>query len=206
MITNIVFDMGNTLIYWDPSYIAGMEKVPAEEADYFIREMFWGKEWTALDHGTIEDEAAIASINKRLPRHLQPAVRNIVTNWWRNPLLPVPGMEELVRELKAEGYGIYLLSNASLHLHDYFHLLPAHECFDGVIVSADWKQVKPSHELYEIFYRKCSVNPAECIFIDDLPLNVDGALITGMDGIIFHNDTARLRRELKEAGVRVKTE
>ena len=206
MIRNIVFDMGCTLITWDPVYIARMEKVPEEELEMFVREMFRGKEWTALDHGTIEDDAAIASINRRLPRHLQPAVRNIVTNWWRNPLLPVPGMEELVRELKAEGYGIYLLSNASSHLHDYFDMLPASDCFDGVIVSADWKQVKPSHEIFEIFYRECGVNPEECIFIDDLPLNVDGAAGTGMDGVIFHQDMARLRRELKEAGVRVRTD
>ena len=48
------------------------------------------------------------------------------------------------------------------------------------------------------------LKPEECYFIDDSPLNVEGALCTGMRGSVFDGDVERLRRELGAAGVPVK--
>ena len=140
----------------------------------------------------------------RLPEHLRRPAEAVIRGWWHGPLTPVPGMAELVEELKKLGYHIYLLSNASSSLHAYFPRIPGHEFFDGEIVSGDWKMLKPHREIFELLYRNYDLDPAECLFIDDVPANIDGAAQTGMDGIVFLEDIARLRRELNALGIPVR--
>ena len=114
----------------------------------------------------------------------------------------MPGMAELVRELKQAGYHIYLLSNASLALREYFPRIPGSECFDKLMVSAEEKLLKPSHEIFERLYEKFGLTPGQCWFIDDSPQNVEGAIQTGMGGSVFYGDVKRLRRDLIQAGIR----
>ena len=69
MIKNIVFDMGNVLtIYNATEYISGY--VENEKDFQWIRNHLCASvEWLQMDRGTITDEAAIASICKRIPKH-----------------------------------------------------------------------------------------------------------------------------------------
>lgn len=204
MIRNIIFDMGQVLIYFRPDIFIERLEVPQEDRPLLLREVFNSVEWIQLDHGTTTEEEAVAAICRRLPQRLHSYVHELVFSWWQRPLLPVEGMEELIGELKGLGYGIYLLSNASSRLHQYFSRIPASRYFDGMIVSADWKLLKPQREIYEALFREYRLRPEECFFVDDLSLNVEGARNAGMAGAIFHGDVSRLRRELNEAGVPVK--
>ena len=79
-----------------------------------MREVFRDREWVQLDRGTLTEEEALELICKRLPERLHGAAEELVCGWWKRPLLPVPGMAELIAGLKQAGYGIYLLSNASI--------------------------------------------------------------------------------------------
>ena len=204
MIKNIVFDMGRVLIDWDPEVIVAREKLNAEDSRLLLREVFQCAEWAAMDHGWMSADEGCGRICRRLPERLHENARHCVYDWWKAPLDPIDGMAELVREVKALGYGVYLLSNATSTLHQYFHRIPGSECFDGLIVSADVKMLKPQHEIYEELYRQFSLDPKECFFIDDSILNVDGAWLSGMQATVFLNDMPRLRRELNEAGIPVK--
>lgn len=201
MIQNLVFDMGQVLIRWQPELLIAHMALPEADKQTVLREVFRNVEWVRLDRGTIREEDALESICRRLPERLHPAARQLVLGWWQRPLIPVPGMAELIRELKEAGYGIYLLSNASLRLRDYFSRIPGSEYFDGLLVSAEWKLLKPQHEIYEAFCRAFSLAPESCFFVDDLPANVEGAMVTGMRGAVFHGDVPRLRRELQAAGI-----
>ena len=203
MIKNIVFDMGQVLIRWTPQLMASYLELPDGDAAMVEKELFRNVEWVQLDHGVISEEDAIASVCKRLPEHLHEGVERLVTGWWKWPLVPVDGMAELVRELKSMGYGIYLLSNASSHLHEYFHRIPGSECFEGKVVSADLKLLKPQAEIFHTLYQKFDLNPAECMFIDDAPANAEGAIMTGMQSIVFHGDVSRLRQELRAMEIMV---
>ncbi|SFR74239.1 putative hydrolase of the HAD superfamily [[Clostridium] aminophilum] len=205
-IRNIVFDMGRTLIDWNPEKIAEAAGVPEDETERFVRETFCGYEWTAADRGILSDDDVVAAACRRLPEHLHENVRTAVTGWWNLWSPKIPGMEELVRELKKNGYRIYLLSNASSHVHEFFDRLPASDCFDGKFISADWKLMKPSHEIYEAFCAHFGLVPKESLFVDDAPWNIEGAIITGMQGIVFYGDAKRLRREMRERGIAVAEE
>lgn len=204
MIRNIVFDMGNVLIQWKPDLFVERLGVPSEDRPLLLRELFGSVEWIQMDRGTLSLEDGLTAVCRRLPPRLHAPARELTWNWWRRWLLPVEGMAELVRELKALGYGIYLLSNAKLDLPLYFDLIPGSEYFDGKIVSADWKLLKPQPEIYETLLREYSLQAEECFFIDDLNINIEGARFVGMDGAIFDGDLSRLRQDLNAAGVPVK--
>ena len=202
MIQNIIFDMGQVLIRWQPGMLIEHLKLPETDQALVIREVFQSMEWVQLDRGTISEEDAAAAMCARLPAHLHVAAQTLVMDWWKRPLAPMPGMGELVRELKGEGYGIYLLSNASLRLRSYFHRIPGSECFDGLLVSAEEKLIKPQHEIYERLFETFSLEPETCFFIDDSPANIEGAFCAGMGGAIFRGDVSALRRELIRNGIR----
>ena len=118
-------------------------------------------------------------------------------------MLPVAGMAELVEELKNNGYGIYLLSNASIRQHEYWPQIPGWQFFDGKIISADEKVMKPHPDYYLRALEKFGLTPGECFFIDDVPANIEGALYCGIPGVVFHKDVKLLRLQLRAAGVDV---
>lgn len=202
MIRNVIFDMGQVLIQWNPEDMLREYELTDEEMQMLNTELFKSVEWIQQDRGILSEEQVVESVCKRLPDNLHGPVKTLVFGWHQRHLKPMPGMGELVRELKGEGYRIYLLSNANLAVRDYFHRIPGSDCFEQLMVSAEEKLLKPSHEIYERLFEKFGLIPEECWFVDDSPANVEGGILCGMGGTIFRGDTARLRRELKAAGIR----
>jgi len=203
MIHNIVFDMGQVLIQWRPDLLIRQFGVPEDDAALLQEAVFSSVEWIQLDRGSISQEDALTAMCRELPERLHAAAGELVRGWWKRPLVPIPGMEDLIAELKNLGYGIYLLSNASSQIHDYFRRIPGSQYFDGMIVSADWKLLKPQHEIFEVLFREYGLSPASCFFIDDLNINIEGAREVGMPGTVFNGGMARLRKSLRTAGVPV---
>ena len=112
-------------------------------------------------------------------------------------------MAELVEELKKKGYGIYLLSNASIRQHEYWPQIPGWQFFDGKIISADEKVMKPHPDYYLRAMDRFALVPGECFFIDDVPANIEAAQYCSIPGAVFHKDVKLLRRQLRAAGVDV---
>ena len=55
----------------------------------------------------------------------------------------------------------------------------------GYVVSAYEKCVKPEERIYRILLERFSLKAEECVFIDDLPVNLKGAGAVGINGILF---------------------
>ena len=202
MIRNIVFDMGNVMIYFNKKIFLDRAGVSGEDRTLLERVVFDSLEWARLDRGSLLEPEAEKLMCARLPERLHGYVHDFVYDWDK-PLLPVRDMAPLVRELKAKGYGIYLLSNAASRQHDYWPDIPGSECFDGTLVSADVKLVKPQPEIYRLLFETFSLEPDECVFIDDAINNAEGAFLCGMHPIVFHDDVDELRARLREEGVEV---
>ena len=200
MIRNILFDMGNVLIRFDRDFFITRLGVTEEDKQLLMREVFLSIEWAQMDRGSIAESRAEEQICKRLPPHLHEAAQKLISMWDR-PILPIEGMYELVQDLKNAGYGIYLLSNASVRQHEYWPRIPAHVFFDGTIISADEGVMKPDAEYYLRALNRFGLKAEECFFVDDVPSKVEGAVYCGISGAVFHGDAALLRQKLKNAGV-----
>ena len=200
MIKNILFDMGNVLIRFDRNLFLDRLNISAEDKALLCREIFASVDWAQMDRGSKTEETALKSICQRIPERLHEAAEEMVFRW-DEPLIPIPGMYELVEELKENGYGIYLLSNASYRQHDYWPRIEASRFFDGTFISADAHVVKPQPECYRMCLEKFGLKAEESFFIDDVGANIEGAIFCGMQGAVFHGDVAHLRQDLRAAGV-----
>ena len=201
-IKNIVFDMGQVLVRFDRDRVLGRLGLSKEDEKILMDEVFLSKEWELMDWGDMTDEEAAESICARLPQRLHEPVRQIVLHW-EEPMEPMPGMAELVKELKEGGYGVYLLSTASLRQPEYWPRIPGADLFDGGVISSKIGYVKPERQIYETLLARYSLKAEECYFVDDTPLNVVGAMRCGMDGAVFHGNVEELRLHMREAGIDV---
>ena len=200
MVKNIIFDMGNVLLRFDCDLFMERAGVTGEDKTLLMREVYQSLEWSRMDRGSLTEREAGDIICARVPERLHDAVRKLVA-FYDRPIIGFDGMYDLIAALKEKGYGVYLLSNASLCQHDYWPRLPESKFFDGTLISADVKLVKPQPEIYLLLCQKFSLKPHECLFIDDSTLNVEGAYYCGIDGIVFHGDVAELREKLVQKGV-----
>lgn len=200
MIKNIVFDMGGVLIDYNPEK-ALYNVFSKETADILLKEIFRNKIWADKDRGLIFPDEIMALKKDKIPPEVFEKVSEMVDNFY--PYMPpFEKMCSFVKKLKSNGYGIYLLSNASSDFHERRKGIPALSFFDGVLISADYKLLKPEKEIYLELYKKFSLKPEECYFIDDMQKNIDGAKDTGMDGhCYFHGDVEILRNAMKEKGI-----
>ncbi len=200
MIRHVIFDMGNVLIRFNYEMFLQKAGAPREDWELLIRQVFRSLEWVRMDRGSMAEEEAVQSVCSRLPERLHDIARRLICHWDR-PIEPMPGMEELVKELKEDGYGLYLLSNASFRQHEYWPRIPGSEYFDGTFISCDHRIVKPQPEIYQKMLATFGLKPGECVFIDDVPANIEGAFECGIPGIIFHGDSQALRAALRALGV-----
>ena len=82
MIRNIVFDMGNVLIDYQPMKYTRRFFPDPSEAAQVCTELFGGPEWPLLDQGTIEPQAALRQICERLPASLRARTEELFCHWF----------------------------------------------------------------------------------------------------------------------------
>lgn len=202
MIKNIIFDMGNVLIEFNPEHLMDRYDLTEEDREILRRNVYRSLEWAAQDSGRLTEEDTVPIFCKRVPEHLSRIAYELTCEWYRE-LDPVEGMHELVKELKSRGYHLYLLSNASVHQHDYWPSVPGSELFEGTVVSADVKLVKPQPEIFRYTLDKFGLKAEESVFIDDNTPNCETAYQLGIHPIVFHGDSEELREKLRELDVPV---
>jgi len=88
-----------------------------------------------------------------------------------------PGMLEVVARARAAGVRTALLSNAEGGAHPYVGLV------DAAVLSGEAGVRKPERAAYLLVAGRLGVEPAECVFVDDLRDNVRGAVAAGMAGV-----------------------
>ena len=203
MIRNILFDMGSVLVRFEPAEFTAKLGLDASDALALEREVYRSADWVRLDRGVFTQRQAIDAACARLPERLHPYVERLVLHWDEDRP-EVPGMFELVKELSDSGYPLYLLTNASIRHREYWPRFRFAPYFgDRIMLSAAWQLMKPEREFYEKAISLLGFDPAESVFIDDQPTNVEAAERCGIPGIVFYGDVSLLRRRLREWGVSV---
>ena len=193
MIKNVVLDMGNVLLSYDPHVILDKVCETEEEKQLILTNLFESEIWLMGDRGEITNDERYDLAKEHLPEKLHPKLKECVAHW-DICMLPIAGAKEFCHRCREEGYRIYVLSNACNHFYDYFPRYYDIDLFDGVMVSSDVHLIKPDTRIYELLCETYGLEPQECVFIDDRPENVEAAERVGMKGIVFDGDyEGRLR-------------
>lgn len=194
-IKNIILDMGNVLLDYNPRIILDKVFSSEEDKELIYRELFLGEEWKKGDLGEIKNGQRYNSVSKRVPQRLHSGLKECVEHW-DICMLPVNGAKEFCMRAKEKGYKIYILSNACSKFYEYFPKQFDMSFFDGIIVSSDVHIVKPDIRIYKYLLDKYSLKAEECLFIDDRQDNVEGARLSGMYAILFENNYGQIEKQL----------
>lgn len=196
MIKNIIFDMGNVLLQYDPGVCLRHFVEQEEDRALIRRELFEGPEWVEGDLGHITDEERFDGVSKRVPERLHRELK-ACTEQWHMCMQPVAGAKEFCGYAREKGYRIFVLSNASSSFYQYFQRFAPLDYFDGIVVSCDIHMIKPDVRIYQYLLDKYHLKPEKSFFIDDMPENVAGAKKAGIRGAVFHGDFTEIRKSLE---------
>jgi putative hydrolase of the HAD superfamily len=163
------------------------------------------REWTASDaaaspvHALERGDIAIEDLERELAGRLTSTDgRKVDTTGLVRRLLAgfevmAEGMVGVVQRARAHGLLTGLLSNSWGLGYDRSGW---DELFDAVVISGEVRMRKPEPRIYRLVASRLGVRPSECVFVDDIGLNVRGAVAVGMVGI-HHADTETTAAELE---------
>ena len=191
---NIIFDFGNVLVQWHPELIYGEYFGDEAKAWWFLRHVA-DNEWRGRIDAGESTTACIAELKARQPEYSEAI--ELYRSRWREMLTgEVPGMREVINELRAKGYEIYGLTNWSMETfpaaRERFGIL---QMIDRYVVSGAERLIKPDHRLFHVLLDRYGLIAEECVFVDDNSDNVAAAETLGMKGIVFTGAEA-LRKQL----------
>lgn len=200
MIKNVIFDLGNVLLDFNPKgYLK--KKINEINIDDVYEAIFKSEEWPMLDRGTITEDDAKRNIINRNKSYEEDIVKAF--NNWYELLIPIAETVEVLGELKKKGYKVYYLSNFHSAAFDY---VTSHhdffDIFDGGVVSYAEKLLKPEKEIYMKIIKRYDLIPEESVFIDDTLENVKGAEACGIKGIYLYN-TNKLKEKLRNMDINI---
>ncbi len=199
MVKNIVFDFGGVLVDWNPHYLYDSHFGSREKADWFLENICTGRWNIQMDGGKPFAEGC-AELSAEYPEWRK-EIYMFFDRWIEMMADEIPGMRKLLGELKAAGYGLYGLTNWSAET--FCQVRDRYEVFsllDGMVVSGEEHIVKPDEAIFKRLLERYGLNAAECIFVDDLQRNVDGAIQAGLQGLLFRGAES-LREDFTRLGI-----
>ena len=196
---NIIFDFGNVLVEWHPERIFGEYFGDEAKAWWFLRHVADNDWRLRIDAGESYHDC-VNELQTRHPDYAE-AIALYHDRWFDMLTGEMPGMKEVIEQLKASGYGIYGLTNWSMETfpiaREHFPIL---QLIDRYVVSGAEGYVKPDARLFQVLLDRYNLKAEECTFIDDNPDNVAAACRLGMRGIVFTNAES-LRNTLKVTSI-----
>ena len=111
-------------------------------------------------------------------------------------------MVEALRRARAQGVRTGLISN-SMGAGRYDRSTFA-ELFDGVVISGDEGMHKPEPAIYELGAERVGLDPADCVFVDDLRENCEAAEAVGMTAVLHRGADTTLPQLEELLGVELR--
>lgn len=175
MITAVIFDCFGVLSKGSLTYLASLAAPENRQEVYDCNKQ--------ADYGYITHEEHL----ERLAGLTGISVADVQDIFRSKHIVNRP-LLQYVRSLRSQ-YKTALLSNVGHSIiTTMFTEQELADAFDAVALSADIGAIKPSAEVYEVTAEKLGVPPEQCVMIDDIPRNVEGAELVGMKGILYTSD------------------
>lgn len=196
--TAIVFDIGNVLVRWDPR--AAFRRALGDDAAvdaFLVRTDFHARNLRAdrgERFGLLAQEIADPDDRALFGSYVQSYAMTISD--------PIEGSWDILHRLKRRGHATHAITNWSAEtwpigvtLHPRLQ-----EVFGVTIVSGRVGLTKPDRAIFDLFCRRTGLDPATCLFIDDSPANVGGAIAAGWQAHRF-TDPEALAEDLTRRGL-----
>jgi putative hydrolase of the HAD superfamily len=193
-IRNIIFDLGGVLLDWNPEKILQGFYSDSASRTLLMGELFLHPEWRTFNRGGLREAELVASLRGRTGR---PAAElTALLHAVRESLVTKPDTVALLRSLHRRGIPLYCLSDMPVSV--YAHVRLRHEfwdAFSGIVISGEVKMMKPEREVFQHLLTRFKLEARQTVFVDDLPLNIEGARAVGLHAIQFL-DAAQCARDL----------
>ena len=167
MIKNLIFDIGGVLVDFRPAGVLKDMGVSEERARVILRESIASPLWHEMDRGAIPEEEVIAAMRGNVPEEMRADYDRFIEEG--KPYLTIPFLSN------------YPVSYFEVHKAGFEFL----KYTDGRVVSGYVKLLKPDPAIYRCLLEKYQLKAEECIFVDDLKANAEGACSVGIHGIQF---------------------
>lgn len=199
MIKTVIFDIGNVLTAFNWKGHFESFHYEKEIFDRIVSATVQNAAWNEYDRGVLTDDEVLEQFIKNDPG-IETQLRESLADI-KNLLVRFDYAIPWIQDLKSKGYQVLVLSNffhkAYVECSQALDFLPY---TDGGILSYREKCIKPQPEIYQKLIEKYQLTPHECVFIDDLQRNLDGAAAFGIHTILFQNQ-AQAIEDLKKLGV-----
>ena len=194
----IVFDMGKVFIHfdWERTYEAFVNVIKADPQS--VKDAF-AAVYFPYECGQISTNDVIDHLNNTLDAQL---THSVFAKLWTITLDEDKEMTQLLQSLRKQ-LPLYLLSNINEvsfgYVQDKFNVA---QHFEELVLSYKVGHLKPASEIYHEVLNRSKLPAQNCLFIDDMPENIEAAQSLGMHGIQFTgiND---LRLKLPQFGIQV---
>jgi len=198
-IDNVIFDIGNVLIRWEPEQLY-RRMFPDDAAIHaFYAETGLLTHNIELDRGE-PFAVVLADLAAKHPHHAE-ALHAFNHRWPETVVGDIPETVAMLQELRARRVPNYAITNFSREKFDVaLEMFPVLRGFDGIVVSADVRMVKPDPAIFRLLLDRHQLNPARSLFIDD---NADNIATARTLGLATHHfgEPAALRRDLVARGL-----
>ena len=201
MVKCVISDLGKVLLFFDNFIffrkMAECSPLSAEDiAERFHRHRELIR---SFDTGKIEPADFYAEVVQKLEANVGEKSFFLMYN---DVFSLNPPVLDLLRKLKTNHQTI-LLSNTDVERFGFIRKkFPEILLFDQYVLSYEVGYMKPHPEIYAEALKKARVPARECVFLDDLPENIEGAQRLGMNAILYGHRTD-LEVRLKQLDVAI---
>jgi glucose-1-phosphatase len=200
-IRTVIFDFGNVIAFFDHgravARLARYTDMPAVELALVL---YGGAIEDAYERGAIDTAEYVreGKLNGRLKCDDAEFIAAFTSIFWRND--EVCG---LIPRLKPK-YRVMLASNTTRAHFEAYRVMYADalDHFEHLGTSFEARARKPEPAFFAHIQRHANAEPQECVFVDDLPTNVEAAGKFGWRGVVYRPDGS-LADKLRAAGVEV---
>ena len=187
MIKNVIFELGNVLIDFKPiKYIKSLG-YDDEKALEIFNKTIKDSIWADMDRGIYRDKESYVSAFKTKYPEIQDDIDKFLGGpWIENVIFPLKDNLKMIDLVKEKGLKYYILSNYPKDAFEYtYDMCPFIQNGDGMVISYDVLMIKPDKNIYLKLLDKYGLKANECLFIDDLDINVEGAKSVGINAFVF---------------------
>lgn len=202
MLKAVLFDLGNVLIHFSHTRaFAQIAKLcnesPAIIKDFLNEQSQNGSLHWQYESGLLSTDDLHNRFSQQFTCQVsRPAFEHAISDiFWPNPI-----MEQCLAAVKNAGVRTVLVSNTNpAHVNFIQNHYDFWQWIDVAILSHEVGVCKPDPKIYDIALAAAECSAEDCLFVDDLLVNCNGAELAGISAFHFRNDDFRAPTRLYEA-------